>query len=1104
MIIMKYCVLFLLIFLSNNINLFSLDPSKKITQYIHNVWQIEDGLPQNSIQCILQTKDGYIWFGTEEGLVRYDGLNFKTYDKYNTSDIKHNSIWCLYEDRSGTLWIGTRGGGLSKYKDSKFTHYTTQEGLSNDQVYSIFEDKNGLLWIGTLGGGLNQLSFPKEMDSKPVIKHYTTQEGLSNDQVRSIYEDRNGNLWIGTLGGGLNRYKDGEFTHYTTQDGLSNDQVRCIYEDKSSNLWIGTLGGGLNQLSLPIESGTKPTFKHYTTKDGLSHDQIFSIFEDKNRILWIGTRGGGLNQLSLPITSGTKPIFKNYTTKDGLSNDMVFSIYEANNGIMWIGTYGGGLNQLKEGKFTHYTSKDGLSNDQVSSIFEEENGTLWIGTIGGGLNRYKDGKFTYYTTKEGLSHNQISSIYKGKNGVLWIGTLGGGLNRFKNGKFTHYTSKEGLSNDQIFSIFEDKSGVLWIGTLGGGLNKFHNGKFTHYTSKQGLSNDHVFNIYEDKSGVLWIGTRGGGINQFKDNIFTHYSTDEGLSNNIVMGIYEDRSGVLWIGTRGGGLNQFKDGNFTHYTAKEGLFDDSIFWIQEDNSNNLWMTCNKGIFRVNKDEFTKNDNDKSYKLICKSYGIADGMLTQECNGGQTPAGWMSIEESLKSEGEIECVRNYSGQIGKVHRLYFPTIKGVAYIDPDNIKINELKPPVYIEFVRVNNQEVKIEKEEQDANGRIIFDNERCNIYLKYTACAFDYPKAVKFKYILRGYNNGWKEAPYDLRFKEYTNLPSGEYEFIVIACNNDGIWNEEGASFKFVILPSFTETLWFYGLCCIGLFIFGFTIYRFRVSHLKQREKKLQKRVDEQTLEIRQKAVQIEQINVQIIAEKEKSEKLLLNILPEKIAEELKVKGMVEPVEYKQVSVLFTDFKGFTLIAEKLSPKELVGELDRCFDYFDNLMTKYNLEKLKTIGDSYMCAGGIPTPNNSNAIDCILCAIEIQTFMRQKKKEKQESGSPYWELRLGIHSGPIIAGVVGNKKFAFDIWGDTVNTASCMESSGLEDKINVSYSTYNLAKEFFLFTYRGKISAKHKGEIDMYLVNGIKPELSINGEGKIPNELFKEHYEGVKQ
>jgi len=792
--------------------LLGLDPKKAITQYVHNVWKIEDGLPQNTVSAIVQTKDGYIWLGTEEGLALFDGVQFTVFDKRNTEEIKNNYIMTLYEDRKGNLWIGTRGGGLNRLRDGKFKSFTTKEGLSNDNVRSIYGDKEGNLWIGTRGGGLNRLR-----DGK--FTTFTTKEGLSNNNVRSIYADKEGNLWIGTDGGGLNRLKDGKFITYTMKEGLSNNFVISIYEDREGSLWIGTNGGGLNMLK-------NGKFTIYTTKEGLSNNFVWSICEDREGSLWIATDGGGLNRLK----SGK---FTAYTTKEGLSDNSVRSIYEDREGSLWIGTVGGGLDRLMDGKFTAYTTKEGLSNDSVWSIYEDRKENLWIGTKGGGLNRLKEGKFTNFTTKEGLSNDIVRSIYEDKEGSLWIGTFGGGLNRLKDGKFTAFTTKNGLSSDNVRSIYGDREGNLWIGTDGGGLNKLKNGKFTIYTTKEGLSNNFVWSICEDRDGSLWIGTDGDGLNRLKDGKFIAYTTKEGLSNNLVLSIFEDKEGDLWISTGGGGLNRLKDGKFTIYTTREGLFDDIVYTILEDGKENFWMSGNKGIFRVSKKELDDFSERKVESIACISYGRADGMQSSECNGGNQPAGWKSRD-------------------GK---LWFPTLKGMAMIDPANIKINELPPPVVIERVLIDNESIDLNRYSKLSPGKKRFE-------FHYSGLSFLIPQRVKFNYKLEGFDEEWIDAG-SHRTAYYTNIPPGHYRFRVIACNNDGIWNETGASIEFYLKPYFYQTILFYVLCGLSVVLISMGGYRLRVRQIKAKEKHLTVLVEERTKQLGKVMNQLERANQEL-------------------------------------------------------------------------------------------------------------------------------------------------------------------------------------------------------------------------------------------------
>ncbi|MGD2090494.1 MAG: two-component regulator propeller domain-containing protein [Candidatus Aminicenantes bacterium] len=837
----------------------ALDPKKKISQYIHDHWGIEDGLPQSKVSAIIQTSDGYLWLGTEEGLVRFDGVRFQVYDKRNLELYSHTDIFNLFEDREGRIWITGNGKGLISFKEGKFTAYTTKDGLSGNYVYVIYEDRKGTLWIGT-EFGLNRLK-----DGK--LASYTTKDGLSNDIISAIYEDRQGNLWIGTENG-LNCLKDGKFAPYTTNNGFSNKPVRVIYEDQEGNLWIGTLGGGLHKLedgkftSYTIKNGFSSNwiyciyedwegglwigtdcglnrlkdgkFNTYTTKNGLSHDHIWSIYEDREGTLWIVTMGG-LNRLK----DGE---FNTYTAKDGLPNNSIWSIYEDREGSLWIGAWGEGLNRLRDSKFTTYTTRDGLSNDIVYPICGDRKGNMWIGTWGGGLNCYKDGKFTSYTTKDGLSDDNIISIYEDGDGSLWIGTSAGGLNCFKDGKFTTYTTKNGLSNNYITSIREDREGCLWIGTWGGGLDCLKNEKFTSYTSNDGLSCDKVFIIYEDRDGRLWIGTQYG-LSCLKDCKFTSYTTRDGLSNDKIFAIYEDAEGSLWIGTKGGGLNRLKDGKFKSITSREGLFDDKIFQVLEDDFENLWMGCNRGIFLVSKQELNNFFSGEQNNVTCVSFNETDGMKSRECNGEGRPAGWKS-------------------QDGK---LWFPTIKGVVIIDPTNIESNRLPPPVKIEEIIIDNKEIQ---PSFNSNGeKLVLSPGKERFEIHYTGLSFQVPERVRFKCKLEGFDEEWQDVG-TRRIAYYTKLPPGDYTFRVTACNNDGVWNETGASVSFYLEPFFYQATWFHLLCALVVGLIGITGYRLRVRQLKAREKSLSKLVDLRTRELKERNVELEKAQQSILHSKE--------------------------------------------------------------------------------------------------------------------------------------------------------------------------------------------------------------------------------------------
>ena len=779
----------------------SLDPAKAITQYGHDVWQAESGLPQNSVLAIAQTPDGYLWLGTEEGLARFDGVRFTTFDKRNTPALRGNTVSALLADRSGSLWIGTNGGGLTRLKNGRFTTLTTKDGLASNAVLSLYEDREAGLWVGTDGGGLNRLK-----DGR--FATYTVKNGLADNAVFSICEDQNGSLWFATHAG-LSRLQDGRFTSLRRQDGLPDPYVRAVYPDRGGNLWIGTNGGGLAER---LKDGRLVT---YTVKDGLSSNAVWCVYEDREGTLWIGAGDGGLDR----YRNGR---FTAYTTKQGLSSNGIWSIYEDRESSLWIGTTGGGLNRLRDGAFTTYTSQEGLSNDVVLPVYEDREGNLWVGTAAG-INRIRAGHITSYTTKNGLSNDFVFSICQDEKGYLWIGTRHG-LSRFAKGKFEVYTAENGLPNDVVTSSYVDRQGALWFGTRGG-LTEFKGGKFVTYTIRDGLSSNNVQSIVQDRAGDLWAGTGGAGLIRFSNGKFTVLSTKNGLSNDVVRSLYADDDGNLWVGTHGGGLNRLKNGKFTSYTTQNGLFDDVVFQILDDGLGSLWMSSNKGIFRVSKRQLDAVAQGSARSVDSVAYGPSDGMKSRECNGGFQPAGWKTREGLL-------C---------------FPTTKGLAVIDPRSLKLDSLPPPVVVEQV------VADKRSFGPLTGARIPPGDG-KLEFQYTALTFLSPEKIRFKYILEGFDRDWTEAG-SRRAAYYTNIPPGKYRFRVVASNRDGVWTGTGASFEFCLEPHFHQTLWFQLLSGVLVITLGLGVHRLRVRQLNSREQELSRRVAKRTRELQQEVAE---------------------------------------------------------------------------------------------------------------------------------------------------------------------------------------------------------------------------------------------------------
>lgn len=746
-------------------------PQAMPLQYGHESWQTEQGLPQNTVQTLVQTRDGYLWLGTKEGLARFDGLRFTIFDKQNTPPIPHNQIRSLYEDREGRLWMATPGG-LLQYARGIFTVFTTKEGLASNNVWSVCQDRAGNVWIATVNG-LNQWR-----DGK--FTTYTTQQGLSNDSLGSLVEDNDGGLWMGTQGG-LSCWKEGAFTNYTTRDGLAGNTIKTLFADSQGRLWIGTTEG-LSVLA-------KGKFTSYTTRDGLLSNHVTALAAEPTGPLWIATTRG-----LLQFRDGK---FSAVTPTEELQGAPVLSLLCDREGLLWIGTEANGLHLLKSKKVTTFTMREGLSANVVRSIYGDRSGKVWVGTQERGLNLLSNHQINSFAAQKAFAAADVMAMSDDADGNLWVGTTAG-LRHVNAGKVTTFTMRDGLSDNYIRSLLTSRDGTLWIGTRRG-LTHYRNGQFTPYTRLDGLPSDLVGALCEDRTGALWIGTLGG-LSRFQDEKFTNYDTASGLSSEVVIALYEDADGALWIGTHGGGLNRFKDGKFSHFTTKDGLPDEVIYQILEDDQNNLWMSSNKGIIRVSRKELETRPQPKLQSIM--TFGTAEGMETRECSGGGHPAGWKTND-------------------GK---LWFATIKGVAMIDPAHLPLNQQPPPVAIEQVVIDDKIIP-------TNAPLTLPPGTTRLEFYYTGLSFVAPHKVTFKYKLEGFDPAWIEAG-TRRVASYTNIPAGKHRFVVMACNNDGVWSETAANIEFVLQPRFYQTWWFYALCLLSVGAGVWLWYRLRVRRLE--------------------------------------------------------------------------------------------------------------------------------------------------------------------------------------------------------------------------------------------------------------------------------
>jgi signal transduction histidine kinase/ligand-binding sensor domain-containing protein len=741
-----------------------------ISQYKIDVWTTAEGLPQNSVNAILQTRDGYMWLGTYGGLVRFDGISFTPIS--GSEGLPSNRILALCESRDSSLWIGTEGGGLSHYTNGALVHYGKEEGLMDDVVYTLCEDRDTILWIGTRTG-VQCLRHGK-------IQSHPFGGQILSASVRSIRYTHTGVLWINS-DREVYRIIHGNLDIVLKTDPKTQRVPAFLFEDFDTSVWMRGIHGLLHYIDGRIESVTQA--------QGLSSYYVTAMVRDSNDTYWAGTLNGGVCNGYLKPSKK----FTNLQFPDGKKNAKIQTCFIDREGNRWIGTDGDGLVRFKDRMIDIIGPKDGLTHQIIEAVFEDSQRTIWVGTNDGGLYHSSKGNTSRFTEKKGFPNESIWSIAEDSQGALWAGSYGGGLYRYQNGKIKNFGTEQGLVDNVILALYCDRDGALWIGTDNGGVNIYRDGKFRSLTEKDGLSNLCVRTFLEDRSGAMWIGTRGG-LNRYQNGKIKVLTTQNGLSYNVIRSIYEDADSVLWIGTYGGGLNRLKKDTFTNYTTLEGLYDNVVSAILEDDQNNLWMSCNRGIFRVSRKQLNEFAEGRIPQITCIAYGTEHGLISDETNGGFQPAAWRT----------------------KDGKLLFPTIKGLAVIPLARVKANTNIPRVHIEKVLVNQAEYAL-------SSQIEIPYDRQQIEIHYSALNFTDPQYTIFKFWLEGVNVNWIEAK-KRRIAYFPNLPSGEYKFHVIAANSDGVWNYEGASIDIVITPPFWETWYFRASAVIILLMIGYAFY----------------------------------------------------------------------------------------------------------------------------------------------------------------------------------------------------------------------------------------------------------------------------------------
>lgn len=977
--------------------------------YVSRVWTAADGLPGNTITDIIQNDKGYIYIGTYDGLVKFDGFEFSILNKNTLPNFNCVSARSVFEDSKGVLWVGSNDEGVARIKDDTITMYTVEEGLPNNSVRDIVEDKNGNIWVGTAAGIVY-------IDPNGVIQ---IPAGLDENEDRkvlvvSLYCDTAGRIWLlSSKDGGLYCYSGGEFKRNQSLDFLGSYFPTAIGQDMTGAFWVGLAQKGLVRVD---DGQVQPV----VTNTAMDNSTINDIFLDKSGSLWFGTEIGA--------TLFRDGNYYHYSEKMGLTNNNVKRILEDREGNIWLATDRGGVEKMSMGKFRTQTLPA-----TVNCIAEGKDSLVWVGTDEGLFCFDRNVQIENELTRK-CQDIRIRDVSITENGDVVVSAYAklGQIRSSKKG-IVNWTTKEGLAGNKVRVGIETSDKNIYVGTTTGLSVISPNGSIKNYTQAEGLNNDYIMCIYEDNTGKIWIGTDGGGINIMKNGeIVSSMTSQNGLAGNIIFKISQDKVGDIWICT-GTGISRYRQGNFFNYTAAEGLGTDSVFQILSDYTDMMWMTSNKGISMVPLSDMDEVMNGTRQVLDPKFFNKNDGLRS----GGITSTS-LSMCDSLG-------------------RLWFTLIDGYAIYDPVKVKSNSTLPLVNIESVVIDDLKIN----NPNNNLSIIVAPGTKRIEVKYTGLSFISSEMIRFKYMLQGFDNKYSE-PSASRVASFTNLKPGKYTLNVMASNSDGVWCNSPATVTFIQKPFFYQRILFWIIIAILVFAILFLAIRMREKTMMETQLRLET------------MVQVKTVDLEI--EKDKSEHLLRNILPGPIAERLKEQQGDKTIAdcFDEASVLFLDIVGFTDITSKESPEKIVNALNKLFSLFDVRAEETGVEKIKTIGDSYMAACGIPNADPDHAVSILKFAFGLYDDL----KEYNKTAIIPFKVRIGINSGTVIAGVIGKNKFIYDMWGDTVNVASRMESLCNPGEILVTESVKVKADKKFSFSEEIQKDVKGKGLMKTYIVKGF--------------------------
>ncbi|MBI4645127.1 MAG: PAS domain S-box protein [Bacteroidia bacterium] len=955
-------------------------------QYNFTSYSIEDGLAQSQANAMYQDSRGYIWIGTDGGLSRFDGINFRNYT--NGDGLSSNQIISIYEDRKGNMWFGTKDGYLNMYDGVRFYHYNEKKGLKSPTILAITEDLSGNIIIGAERAGLYRLK-------DKHFKRVALMEGDSGQlSITSIYVTSSGILWAGTMANGVYMYSNPYFKNFSAKDGLSGNSISSICEDNKGNICIGT-SQGLSKYNGDI-------FINFTEKDGLAGNEVSAIVTDNSGNIWLGTESKGISRYD-------GKFFYTFNKQNGLCHDFINSMLCDRNGNLWVGTYGGGICKFKGERFIHLTEKDGLAGNLVMSICEDRNKNLWFGTYGYGISKYacsepgvavsqrriepvemlkcrtNGKKFTTFNKNDGLCSDVIYCILEDNEGNMWFGSKGYGASKFDGKKFINYNIYNGLPSNLIYDIIQDRYGNILFATLEGGISIYDGKNFTNIGTNQGLTSNYIYTLFEDKDGNIWLGTEDAGIamifaecssntmiknKKINENHIINI-TKYGLTNKKVLSILQDVHDNIWIGTLGGGITRFDGVDLKNFSIRDGLNSNSVYQMLIDSEGFLWVGTERGL---NKIDIRQNSD----KIKVKTFAKTEGFIGIETN----------------FNAAIEDSKGY---------LWFGNLIGATRYNHKADTLNKYEPLTSVTDIRLLYKKTDWSEitDSLTSWGDIpeYFELSYSQNHLTFEFIGIDHeaPEKVKYQWFLEGFDKGWSPV-LEKREVTYANIPPGKYTFTIKAYNSDNIAGKEHVSIKFVILPPFWNTWWFYSIIALFAIIIIVAFIKLKLKRISKERDNLAKKIEERTKELVSEKRIVDEQSRMLQKQKENLEKInqeleKLSIVARKTDNSVAIADPKGNIEW--VNEGFTRLYGYTLeetiskfgsnIIDISTNPDIIKSIKKCVE------EKTSVEYVSVInhksGMEIWAQTTLTSISDSNGVVTKILVIEIDVTKIKKAEEE---------------------------------------------------------------------------------------------------------------------